>query len=442
VSRPRGRARPLLPALAASVLVAAGGALATGPAAAARVPADEPSATATATATGSGQAGQASTECKAGTVVRIPQSPPALAMMQGDLLASTGRGAGVLVAVVDSGVDVGNAHLTDAVTGGVDLVGGVGSGTTDVDSHGTKLAGIIAARGVDGSGLIGVAPQAALYSVRVYTDTSDKAQEAGTAPSAQRTAEGIRAAVDAGAQVINVSISTPDDDPALRSVVEYAVTHGSLVVASAGNWGTATTDDAGPRYPAAYPGALAVAAVDAAGLPSDNSIHGEHVDVAAPGANVLTTFPGAGDCVFGTEAAESSYATAYAAGAAALVAGAHPDESPEQWAYRLEATAVRPDPDRRDDEIGWGVVQPYQAVTLVPGPAVRGPQSPFGSGDGPVAQTTTAPPLVLSESPRPWTQARAAGAAAIAVTAVTLGALLPVVVLRRRRRDAAATTSG
>lgn len=374
--------------------------------------------------------------CTPGTVVWMPEAPAALAMLQGDRLSTTAGGAGVLVAVVDSGVDTANAHLADAIAGGTDLVTGSGTGSTDTDGHGTAIAGIIAARRVDGSGVVGIAPQARILVVRVFTSSSDEARKAGTGPTPARVAAGIRYAAAARARVINVSLSTTTDDADLRAAVDYATAAGSLVVASAGNRDTSDSDQDGARYPAAYPGVLAVAAVNAAGAPDAASIHGPHVGIAAPGSKVLTSATGSGDCLYAADAAaaaESSFATAYASGAAALVAAAHPDETPAQWAYRLEATAVRPDPDARDDEIGWGVVQPYEALTLVPGGAVRGPANPFVNATRPAVQVRGGPPALVPDG-APWATSRHLGAIAVIVGAATLGILGPVMVLRRRRR--------
>ena len=346
--------------------------------------------------------------CTAGQAIPIAQSPPAFRWMQTDLAWSITQGAGVLVAVVDSGVDATNFHLGSALSGGVDLVGdGAGAnGYADANGHGTVVAGIIAAHAVDGSGMLGVAPAARLLSVRVFAAETDAALQAGYGPSPTRVADGIQYAADAGAKVISVSLSTPTDEPALRAAVAYAAAHGALVVASAGNRTTGKDTSDGPRYPAADPGALAVAAVDADGAPTDASIHGPHVQVAGPGAQVLSSADRAGDCLYATDTAESSFATAYVAGAAALVAAAHPDESPAEWAYRLMATASRDDPDRRDDQIGWGIVQPYDAITLTPGAGVRGPANPFTG--------TTPPPVALpvehvhlSAVTSPWSQAPA-----------------------------------
>lgn len=337
-------------------------------------------ATTAATAAGPGLP-RAVTGCDQEVTAYVDQPPPALDRLGVEAVWPRATGAGVVVAVVDSGVDVRNAHLSSAVLPGVDLTGAEGVGHTDEDGHGTAIAGQVAARPVDGSGVVGVAPDAQVLPVRVYRATDEQAVREGLGVRTDRIAEGVVAAVERGARVVNVSLSSGEDDPALRAAVALATERGALVVASAGNRTTAQSGP--PRYPAAYDGVLGVAAVDAVDRPTEDSVHGPHVDIAAPGTEVLTTFHAAGDCLLGGSAS-SSFATAYVSAAAALVAQAHPDETPAQWAHRLMATASRPDLRARDDRIGWGVVRPADAVALVDDGSVPGPPSPVHEA-GPAA---------------------------------------------------------
>ncbi|UOE43941.1 S8 family serine peptidase [Agromyces larvae] len=378
--------------------------------------------------------------CEPGNVQYTPQTPPALAMLQTELAWSRATGADVLVAVVDSGIDAGNAHLASRVVGGIDLVGDGerSDGLTDLDGHGTAIAGIIAAAEVTGSGVRGLAPEAGLLSVRVFRGRDDASIEAGFGPSAERLAAGIRFASDRGADIVNVSLSDVPDSDVLRDAVEYAHANGSLVVASAGNRTTSASDADGPRYPAAYPGALAVAASDALGQPTEASVHGPHVELAAPGQDVLTTATGAGDCLYATDTPSSSFATAYASGAAALVAGAHPAEGPDGWKYRLLASATRSDPDQRTDELGWGLVQPYDALTMIPASDTRGPTHPVtGVGADPLRP---APVTVDAEhGPTPFGATRETLLITGVIAAGVLGTLGALLVLRRRRTHAGPT---
>ena len=316
--------------------------------------------------------------CKPGNVEYATQTPAALGILQASLANAKATGAGVTVAIVDSGIDTGNAHLTNVVAGGTNLVpdDGADDGSTDIEGHGTAIAGLIAAQRVNGSGVIGLAPDAELLSVRVLRSTTDQDVEAGLGARIDRVGAGIRYAADKGAQIINVSISDSVDSPALHEAVKYATARGSLVVASAGNRATDPEGVDGPRYPAAYPEVLGVTATGLENIVTDDSFHGPQVDIAAPGANILTSATGAGDCAYAVEAPSSSFATGYVTAAAALVAEQFPNASPAEWKYRLEATATRAQPDYRDDVNGWGLVQPYEALTAVLDGTTRGPDNP------------------------------------------------------------------
>jgi len=372
--------------------------------------------------------------CEPGSPQYTPDVPVALAVLQADRAWTRGTGGGVLVAVVDSGIDAANVHLQGAVVGGINLVqdGEDAQGMSDVDGHGTAIAGQIAAREYPGSGVIGLAPSADLLSVRVFRGRDDESIKAGFGPTTERMAAGIRYAADARAQIINVSMSDFAATSDLEAAVSYAASRGSLVVASAGNRATAAETSDGPRYPAAYPGALAVSATDARGLVTDDSIHGAHVEVVAPGSQILTTARGAGDCLYAAEVPTTSFATGYASAAAALVAAAHPDESPADWEYRLKATGIRTNPDARDDLAGWGVVQPFDAVNLVAGPTTRGPENPqldnAGAGIRPVA-TDVKP----NHSESPFAVTKEATMVVVISALTFLGTIAVIIVFRRRR---------
>lgn len=372
-------------------------------------------------------------QCEAGTITLSPERPEALSMLQTSQTATLATGAGITVAVVDSGIDAKNPHLRGAVVDGVNLVGDDADprGMTDLNGHGTAIAGVIAARSVDGSGVIGVAPEANLLSVRVYRSDDEESFEAGFGPTAKTLAQGIRWAADHHADVINVSLSDEHDDPAVREAVEYADAHGALVVASAGNRNTAVGALDDSRYPAAYPAALSVTAVDSSGASTSDSIHGPHVELAAPGQNVLTSMSTGGDCMYGAKEPSSSYATAYASGAAALVAEYRRAETPAQWQYRLMASATRGNPDVRSDLVGWGTVQPYDAMVMVPGSGERGPANPFTGHSG---LTVDAPSVALTphEAESPFADTRTMMISAASGAAVLLGTLGVVLVYRRR----------
>lgn len=387
-------------------------------------PTETPGTTADAADVGGGDA------CTPGTPTLVADRPTALAQLGADGAWQLATGAGVTVAVVDSGVAAGNVHLTGAVVPGIDLVGGT-DGRVDVDAHGTAVAGVVAARPVSGSGLVGLAPDATILPVRVYVDRSEESVEAGLGPRDDRLAEGIRAAADAGAQVINVSLSSPVDDPALADAVGYATGRGALVVASAGNRPDGAQGSSAPRYPAAYPEVLAVTAVDARSAPTDDVEHGPHVDLVAPGQSVLTTFLGDADCVLTQDEASSSYATAYASAAAALVAQRYPDETPAQWAHRLTVTAARPLAAERSDDLGWGVVRPWAALTFVDDGSAAGPASPVRPAPAPAPEPA---PVTLSPPDDHGSDTRRAAAWWLLAAGVAGAAAALVGVPVRRRR--------
>lgn len=347
--------------------------------------------------------------CSAESEQLIPQKPPVIADLGIEKAWQVSRGK-VVVAVVDSGVAGSNVHFRDknVILPGHDLVES-GDGSTDIFAHGTAVAGQIAAREVEGSGLVGLAPESTILPVRVYVSQERRAADAALGPDPARTAAGITWAADSGAKVIVVPQSVPVDDPSLKNATAYATNKGALVVASTGNMSDVSEEEenAAPtqgdqeqgvaRYPAGYPEALAVTAVDAAGVPSDAVIHGPHVDMAAPGMNVPTAYLGAGDCILAGDKPSSSYATGYVAAVAALVAAAYPGETPADWKYRILATALRPTRSQRDDKIGWGLVAPYDALTFTNDGTVPGPPNPRFPAPSPPEVPAMIPPTVQQD---------------------------------------------
>jgi subtilisin family serine protease len=300
---------------------------------------------------------------------------PSAALQQVDPATANARatGKGVVVAVVDSGVDQGNPHLRDAVLPGKSFVTGDKDplGWTDGYGHGTAVAGIIAARSVPKSALVGLAPEAKILPVRVYVATQAGPQvTAADLPRLDRIAAGIRWAAEQGADIINVSISAPKPDAALAAAVVFAQQKGALVVASGGNrvdqGATTSTEQLpdGPRYPAALDGVLGVTAADGHGQIGTDSVHGSHIDLAGPGSSVLAPFFG-GDCVLAADVPSTSFATGFVSAAAALLADRYPDEPAADLVRRLEQTATLAATGARTDAVGWGLIRPAAALALV-----------------------------------------------------------------------------
>ena len=196
---------------------------------------------------------------------------------------SIATGRGVTVAVVDSGVDPGNAHLEGALVPGTSFV--PGPATEDLLGHGTGVAGIIAGRYLQKSALVGAAPSAKIMPVRVFQDEDTSgSRPVAYPPDTGRMAQGIEWAVRHGADVINVSMSTrPTDEalPQLKAALALAQRKDVVVVASGGN----QVEDAAftqVRYPAGGAGVIGVAATNTAGTVDNWSIHGAQNDVSAP----------------------------------------------------------------------------------------------------------------------------------------------------------------
>ncbi|MGW6955579.1 type VII secretion-associated serine protease mycosin [Streptomyces chartreusis] len=289
-----------------------------------------------------------STECVFGGDV-IKSTPWSLQRILLDQLWEQATGKGVKVAVIDTGVDASNQQLRSAVAGGKTFVDGAAN--KDLEGHGTRVAGIIAARPLKGTGFVGIAPKATILSYR-YSGGEEKQGNSGTMTQA------IEAAVAAGAKIINISSDTANkqDNGPLRDAVAAAVKSGALIIAAAGNDGA--DGKSADTYPASYPGVLAVAASDRNDERAFFSQSGDFVDVAAPGVGMVSTVPKDGQCT----ADGTSFAAPYVAGVAALLKEKHKDWTAAQIATRIEETAQRPGrgPNRY---IGWGVVDPVAALS-------------------------------------------------------------------------------
>jgi type VII secretion-associated serine protease mycosin len=254
------------------------------------------------------------------------------------------KGAGVTVAVVDSGVNAGHPDLQGAVLAGRDMVSGKNA-HFDAEGHGTAMAGLIAARGRGGAGFLGIAPAAKILPV-----TPSDVTMYATA--------GIRWATAHGAKVINLSFAiVPSDN--LHAAIREAAAADIVLVAAAGNNGNA---DNKAEYPSSYPEVLAVGATGRNGKVLPLSHHGPQVDLVAPGGDMLLPVYGKGYLVGNG----TSGATAIVSGAAALIRARHPEFSAAQVAQILTDTATDRGPAGRDDYYGNGEVNLTAALTAAP----------------------------------------------------------------------------
>lgn len=340
-------------------------------------------------------------------------------------------GSGVTVAVLDTGVVQGRADLTGQVTTGPDYVGGIEKmGQAGWGEHGTCMASIIAGHGRDGGadGMLGVAPASHILSVRVIRD--DDAPDFGSATSdATPISDGIKYAVNHGAQVISMSLGgeeadAGDDSSAEADAIRYALAHNVVVVAAAGN---GATDGNDISYPGGERGVITVAAVDSNSKHAYFSTTGWDVAVAAPGVNLPCDAYDADDAYM--EGSGTSQATAYVSGVVALIKAKNPGLNPAQIRSLLETTASDKPGGGRDDQIGFGIVNPVAALQAAknlgglptlpsagPGPA----SGYFGYGP---AQKATVASSALSARVR-----AAVGGAALVVIAL----LVSLAILRRR----------
>ncbi|MFF5786829.1 type VII secretion-associated serine protease mycosin [Streptomyces sp. NPDC012693] len=339
----------------------------------------------------------------------------------------TTKGDGITVAVLDTGVDAEHPDLEGSVLPGRDLVGfGASRGDRAWARHGTAMAGIIAGHGhgYDGEdGVLGIAPDAKILPVRVILEGTDKARDKARKTRGTALAEGIRWAADHGADVINLSLGddskSAHPDAGEDAAVQYALAKGVSVVASAGNGGEKGDHIS---YPAAYPGVIAVTAVDRYGTHASFSTRRWYATVSAPGVDIAIADP---DRRY-YEGWGTSAAAAFASGAVALVRAAHPDLTPAQIKRLLIDTARNRPKGGRSDAKGYGTVDPAAAIEA--GARLKG-ADPKTTTSGYRGQYFGPGPLPAAEESRPI--------GLLAPLAGGLGVLLllTAVVLRRVHRS-------
>ncbi|MFL7810063.1 MAG: S8 family peptidase, partial [Anaerolineae bacterium] len=268
-------------------------------------------------------------------------------------------GHAVTVAVVDSGVDLDHPDLVDSLWVNADEIPGNGidddsngcvddvhgydyvddNGVPDdVHGHGTHVAGIVGATTDNGLGMAGMSWGSTVMAIRVLDETGEG--------SVWAVAQGIRYAVDQGAQVINMSLGACNlDMQEMRDAVTYAQDAGVLLVAAAGN-----TYGSCAFYPAAYEGVIGVAATDSNDQRASFSTYGSHVYVAAPGVGIQSTTIGGG---YGSKNG-TSMATPMVSGLAAMLWTYCPGSAPSQIAQAIADGAVDLGAAGWDPYYGWG----------------------------------------------------------------------------------------
>lgn len=267
------------------------------------------------------------------------------------------RGAGVTIAIIDTGIDGSHQDLRGAIVGGTDVSGlGGANGQTPVgrgSEHGTMVASLAAGRGNSSeAGVIGSAPEASILSVSMAFDGAESSAD-------EQIAKAVRWAVDNGADVISLSLTrnTREWPVSWDDAFSYAEDNDVVVIAAAGNRGSGTESVGAP---ATMPGVLTVGGVNRSGEASTRaSSQGITLGVMAPSEDLVGALPGDRYALWdGT-----SGATPIVAGIVALVRAAHPELDAANVIHRILQTA-QPVTDRVPDPLyGYGLIDAYRAVT-------------------------------------------------------------------------------
>jgi len=281
-------------------------------------------------------------------------------------------GEGVIVAVLDSGIDTSHSDINSNIwRNNAEIYGSFGvdddgngyiddtSGwdfcdldnvVDDTFGHGTMVAGVVGAEYNNGDGIIGVAYDSKIMSVKIFDEEG---------ATGRGVSDGIRYAVDMGAKVLNCSFVNQYNAEVI-SAFQYAIDNGCIIVCGSGNDGALVS-----AYPAIMDNTITVGSVDPDGFMSDFSNYGEHLDVVAPGKNILTLgsldvkpYRGAYVVADGT-----SLSTPYVAGLAALMISQDPAISFDGILRRLKYSSIDLGDSGRDDLYGYGRIDAFKALS-------------------------------------------------------------------------------
>lgn len=271
----------------------------------------------------------------------------------------TTQGAGVTIAVLDTGVDATHPDLASRMVPGWNFYDN-NSDTRDVNGHGTAVAGAATATLNNGVGVAGTAGQALLMPVRI-ADANGYAYWS-------TVAQGLTWATDKGARVANISYGGVSTSSAVQSAAQYMRSRGGLVVVAAGNNGI----DEGVAPTSTM---IVVSATDANDVKTSWSSYGSFISVAAPGQDIWTTTRGGGyQAWWGT-----SLASPVVAGVVGLMMSARPAMSNTQVESLLYSSSVDLGTPGRDSYYGWGRVNAAAAVQATQNAAVADTQPPTAS---------------------------------------------------------------
>jgi hypothetical protein len=280
---------------------------------------------------------------------------------------ATGRD--VMVAVIDSEIDTAHPELAKGIAEKFDAVGQ----PSPPHTHGTGMAGAIVAQ----ARLMGVAPGARALAVHAF---STGAQQQSPQATTRHIVAGMEWAMSKGARIINMSFAGPYD-PMLALALKNAHAKGAILIAAVGNQGPKSP----PLYPAADPHVIGVTAIDENDKPYKGSNIGAQVAVAAPGVDVMVPAPAESyQITTGT-----SVAAAHVSGVAALLLERHPNADAQLILEVLTASATRLGANKRDDKVGWGLIDPLAALSELD--ARLADTKVAGTAPAPAATQTAAP---------------------------------------------------
>lgn len=306
--------------------------------------------------------------------------------------------SGVIIAIADTGIDLGHPDLAGKIVGGIDAVNNDFTAQDD-NGHGTHVASIAAGQSNNARGIAGVDWNARLMPVKVLN-------AAGNGSSAQ-LADGLTWAADNGANVLNMSLASANSSSVVRNAVQYAYERGVLLVAAAGNSYIAGNPTS---YPAAYDHVIGVAAVNDTDGHASYSNSGSYVDVAAPGGDPSSSsdsdlrhwIPGAywrGSGISYALLSGTSQAAPHVAGLAGLLLALNGSFTPDQLAQLITSSAVDVQAAGWDPFSGYGRIDVAAAMAAVPLPATATPTStPTGIPTATVTATVTSTPTAMPTS--------------------------------------------
>lgn len=290
------------------------------------------------------------------------------------------QGSGVIVAVLDTGIDTDHPDLEANIIEGWNFVDN-NNNVSDLDGHGTMVSGIIAAVANNGIGIVGVSPNVSIIPLKVSTSSGGSWIDLNKA---------IRHAADNGANIIVMSLggnysrlSRPTE-----AAINYAYQEGCILVAAAGN-----NNSSEPFYPAAYEEVVAVSTIDQNDTKAGFSNFGSYIDFCAPGVDILTTWKDEA-YAYGSG---TSFSAPFVVGVAALMLSKYPQLSAEDVIETLRVQAEDLGEEGWDQYYGWGLVDAYSAVTHTPIPEFSNPFFPVLA----LLTTVTIVLLLRKRSPLP-----------------------------------------